>query len=37
MAIEGSLEGAEGVFITREPEDGSEVPTEPILMGVELS
>jgi anti-sigma-K factor RskA len=37
VAIEGSLEGAEGVFITREPEDGSEVPTEPILMGVELS
>jgi anti-sigma-K factor RskA len=37
VAIEGSLEGAEGVFITREPENGSEVPTEPILMGVELS
>ncbi|MDQ2675977.1 MAG: anti-sigma factor [Actinomycetota bacterium] len=31
------LEGAEGVYITLEPEDGSEEPTEPILMGVELS
>ena len=37
VQIEGSLDGAEGVYITREPEDGSEVPTEPILMGVELS
>jgi len=37
VRIEGSLEGAEGVYITREPEGGSEVPTEPILMGVELS
>ena len=37
VAIKGSLDGAEGVYITREPEDGSEVPTEPVLMGVELS
>ncbi len=37
VQIEGSLEGAQGVYITREPEDGSEVPTEPILMGVEIS
>ena len=37
VALDDSLEGANGVYITREPEDGSEVPTEPILMGVELS
>jgi anti-sigma-K factor RskA len=37
VEIEGSLDGATGVYITREPEDGSEVPTEPILMGVELT
>ena len=35
--IDGSMEGAEGVYITREPEGGSEVPTEPVLMGAELS
>jgi anti-sigma-K factor RskA len=37
VAIEGSLDGAEGVYITREPEGGSEEPTDPVLMGVELS
>ena len=37
VQIEGSMEGAQGVYITREPEDGSDVPTEPILMGVEIS
>ncbi len=38
VAIDGSLEGADGVYITREPEGGSEEPTraDPI-MGVELS
>ena len=35
--LKGSMEGAEGVYITREPEDGSEVPTEPVLMGAEIS
>jgi hypothetical protein len=35
--LDGSLAGAEGVYITREPEDGSEEPTEPVLMGVEFS
>lgn len=37
VQIEGSLDGAQGVYITREPEDGSEVPTEPILMSVDLT
>jgi len=37
VEIEGSLDGADGVYITREPEGGSDVPTEPILMRVELS
>ncbi len=37
VLIEESLDGAEGVYITREPEGGSEEPTEPILMGVEIS
>ena len=37
VEIEGSLEGAEGVYITREPEGGSEAPTERPIMGVELS
>ena len=37
VAIEGSLDGADGVYITREPEGGSESPTEDPLMGVELS
>ncbi|MDQ3729350.1 MAG: anti-sigma factor [Actinomycetota bacterium] len=35
--IEGSLEGAEGVYITREPEGGSETPTSRIIMGAPLS
>jgi anti-sigma-K factor RskA len=35
--IDGSLDGADGVYITREPEGGSQVPTEPVLMGAELS
>jgi hypothetical protein len=35
--LDGSLEGAEGVFITREPEGGSDEPTEPVLMGAEIS
>ena len=35
--LDGSLEGAEGVYITREPEGGSEEPTEPVLMGAEIS
>ena len=29
VQIEGSLDGADGVYITREPEGGSEAPTEP--------
>ena len=33
VQIEGSLDGAQGVYITREPEDGSEAPTEPTLHG----
>jgi anti-sigma-K factor RskA len=37
VPIEGSLDGADGVYITREPEGGSDEPTEPVLMGVELS
>jgi anti-sigma-K factor RskA len=37
VAIEGSLKGAEGVYITREPENGSEEPTSEPLMAVELS
>jgi anti-sigma-K factor RskA len=37
VAIEGSLKGAEGVYITREPEGGSEEPTSKPLMAVELS
>ena len=37
VEIEGSLEGADGVYITREPEGGSEAPTERPIMGVELS
>jgi anti-sigma-K factor RskA len=35
--LDESLEGAEGVYITREPEGGSDVPTEPVLMGAEIS
>jgi len=37
VAIEGSLDGADGVYLTREPEGGSEAPTEDPFMGVELS
>lgn len=37
VELDGSLEDAEGVFITREPEGGSTVPTEPVLMGAEIS
>ena len=37
VAIEGSMEGAEGVYITREPEGGSEEPTTRPIMGAELS
>ncbi len=37
VAIEGSLEGAEGVYITREPEGGSDRPTTPIIMRASLS
>ena len=37
VTIEGSLDGAEGVYITREPEGGSEKPSLPILMSAPLS
>ena len=37
VQLDGSLDGAEGVYITLEPEGGSEVPTEPVLMGAEIS
>ncbi len=37
VAIDGSLNGASGVFITREPMGGSERPTEPILMEAPLT
>ena len=37
VAIEGSLNGAQGVYLTREPEGGSDAPTEDPFMGVELS
>ena len=37
VAIEGSLDGASGVFITREPQGGSETPTPPILMQAPLA
>ena len=37
IAIDGSLDGASGVFITREPAGGSERPTEPILMEAPLT
>ena len=36
VVIEGSLEGADGVHITREPEDGSEQPTSKLFMSVPL-
>ncbi|MDQ3573078.1 MAG: anti-sigma factor [Actinomycetota bacterium] len=32
VAIAGSLDGASGIYITREPEGGSEVPTLPVVM-----
>jgi anti-sigma-K factor RskA len=32
VAVEGGLDGAAGVYITREPEGGSEEPTPPVLM-----
>ncbi len=32
VAVEGALDGASGVYITREPEGGSEEPTPPVLM-----
>jgi anti-sigma-K factor RskA len=37
VQIEGSLEGADGVYLTREPEGGSPAPTEDPIMVVELS
>jgi anti-sigma-K factor RskA len=37
VPIKGSLKGADGVYITREPEDGSEAPTERPIMGADLS
>ena len=37
VVVEGSLEGADGVYITREPEGGSDEPSDPIFMGIELS
>ena len=37
VAIEGSLDGASGLFITREPQGGSETPTRPILMEAPLA
>ena len=37
VAIDGSLEGADGVFITREPEGGSTEPTLPVLMKAPLA
>lgn len=37
VAIDGSLEGAEGVFITREPEGGSKKPTSAVIMKAPLA
>ena len=37
VAIDGSLAGADGVFITREPAGGSARPTLPVLMAAPLS
>jgi anti-sigma-K factor RskA len=37
VAIEGSLEGADGVYITREPEGGSDTPSEKPILGAEIS
>jgi anti-sigma-K factor RskA len=37
VTIDGSLEGADGVYITREPEGGSESPSEELILGAEIS
>lgn len=37
VAIDGSLEGAEGVYITREPNGGSDNPTSPVILKAPLS
>ena len=37
VQIAGSLEGAEGVYITREPEGGSKKPTNPVILRADLS
>lgn len=37
VAIDGSLEGAEGVLITREPEGGSDIPTSDVILEADLS
>lgn len=37
VAIDGSLAGAEGVYVTREPEGGSTKPTLPVLLKAPLS
>lgn len=37
VAIEGSLAGATGVYITREPRRGSEHPSSPVIMGAPLN
>lgn len=37
VPIEGSLEGATGVYITREPEPGSKHPTFPVIMRAPLN
>ena len=37
VAVEGSLDGASGVYVTREPEGGSEEPTPPVLMKMLLT
>lgn len=36
VAIDGSLKGADGVYITREPEGGSESPTTPVILSASL-
>ncbi|MDQ3759157.1 MAG: anti-sigma factor [Actinomycetota bacterium] len=37
VVVKGSLEGADGVYITREPEGGSEKPTRKVIMSAPLS
>ncbi len=32
VAVDGSLAGADGVFVTREPEGGSEQPSQPVVL-----